>query len=180
MASSNAMSRPCINVQNYVKHLTSVSQSRLISYLNNVNSTVARGLLVDWIRMQILFMQRRQIFLLWVYLRFQVTFTNRGASEQICFRNVNTWLWMSILVPVPLCKSAMKGNTRFDDEEGHLTPVKMEGSIHFFFFNWAVFFLKIIVEFRTLIYQFVVLNELIVVLFFYWKVWTWRVRTNKN
>lgn len=165
MASSNAMSRPCINVQNYVKHLTSVSQSRLISYLNNVNSTVARGLLVDWIRMQILFMQRRQIFLLWVYLHFQVTFTNRGASEQICFRNVNTWLWMSILVPVPLWKARWKGTLGLMTKKATWHRLKWR-VLFIFFFNWAVFFLKIIVEFRTLIYQFVVLNELIVVLFF--------------
>ena len=145
MASSNAMFRRCINVQSYVKHLMSVSQSRLTSYINNVNSTALHGLLVDWTRMHILFMLRRQIFLLWVYFHFQLIFTlNRGASEQICFRNVNIRLGMFILTSVLLCKRAMKGQTRFYDEEGDLTPVQKQGTTQFYliFCNTAVFFWK--------------------------------------
>ena len=84
--------------------------------------------------MQIVFMLRRQILLLCVYFHFQFIFTlNRGDSEHICFRNVNRRLGMSILTSVLLCKRAKKGNTRFYDEEGDLTPVQTEDTTQFYF-----------------------------------------------
>jgi hypothetical protein len=62
-----------------------------------------------------------------VYFHFQLIFTlNRGASEQICFRNVNTRLRMFILTSVLLYKRARKGKTRFYDEEGDAKDITLE------------------------------------------------------
>ena len=58
---------------------------------------------------------------------------NRGASEQICFRNVNTQLGMCILTSVLLCKRAIKGNTMllFSKDFSHFFEVGWMQKISF-------------------------------------------------